>query len=319
MANGAEGLRLGRAGRTPPSAAGVGTGVLILLIWLVGASGLLLLLWGSKLTFLLDDWEFLLYRRGFNADAILQPHNEHISVFPILIYKALLASFGMGSALPFRVVSTGLFLLSAVLMFIFVQRRVGQGLALIATSVVLFLGAAWEDLLWSFQMGYFGSMAAGIGALLALERDDRRADALACGLLSVSILFSSLGIPFLLGAVVEVLSRKDWRRRLYVPVIPAGIYLVWWLGWGHDAETHLSLANLAKTPAFVLNGLGTTLASAFGLAGPSVATAPGGLDWGRPMAVAAVVLACWWGAKRFDRVPRWVWILSTVLASFWIL
>src|SRR4029077_12978819 len=121
-------------------------------------------------TFLLDDWEFLLYRRDFDAGAVLDPHGEHIVALPGLIYKALQATVGMGSARPYRAASTALFLSSAALLFVFLRRRVGDWPALAATAIVLFLGAAWEDLLWSFQMTYFGSMAAGLGALLALER-----------------------------------------------------------------------------------------------------------------------------------------------------
>src|SRR3954467_2716410 len=116
----------------------------------------LLLYWGSRLTFLLDDWEFLLYRPGFTADSILTPHNEHISVAPILIYKALLATVGMGSGLPVRVASTIVFLIGAVLLFAYLRRRVGDWLALLGAAVILFLGAAWEDLLWSFQIGFMG-------------------------------------------------------------------------------------------------------------------------------------------------------------------
>ena len=37
------------------------------------------------LTFFLDEWDFLLHRRGFAADVLLDPHNEHIAVLPIAI------------------------------------------------------------------------------------------------------------------------------------------------------------------------------------------------------------------------------------------
>lgn len=296
----------------------MGNPALILLIWLLGASGFLLLLWGSKLTFLLDDWEFLLYRRGFNAHSILDPHGEHIVVGPILIYKALLATFGMGSALPFRVASTALFLLSAVLLFVYLVRRVGQWPALAATAVVLFLGAAWEDLLWSFQIGYFGCMAAGIGSLLVLERDDRRGDRLATLLLTVAVLFSSLGLPFLAGAAVQVLRRPDRWRRIYLFLIPFAVYAVWWLGWGHTAESAASLTNVAKTPVFVLNGLAASLSSAFGLVLPPVSETAGGLEWGRPLLVAAVVLGGW-RLNRLGRVPGWLWVVLAIGGSFWIL
>jgi hypothetical protein len=295
----------------------VGTPVLLLLIWLFGASACLLLYLGSKLTFLLDDWEFLLYRRDFSADAILDPHGEHIVALPVLIYKALLATVGMGSALPYRVVSVGLFLLSAALLFAYLRRRVGDWPALAATAVVLFLGSAWEDLLWSFQMTYFGSVAAGLGALLALEREDRRGEVAACALLVVSILFSSLGLSFAIGAAVFVLLGDERRRRLYLFLVPLAVYALWWLGWGHTAESALSFHNVARTPLYVLDGLATSVGSATGLANNSV-TVHDRLIWSRPLAIALVFLAAW-RLYRLPRVPRWFWVTLAIGGSFWVL
>jgi len=318
VATGAEGLSGHPAGKFEAERAGIGNAVLILLIWLVGASACLLLYWGSKLSFLLDDWEFLVYRRGFNAHTILDPHGEHIAVAPILIYKALLATAGMSSALPFRVVSTVLFLLSAVLLFAYLRRRVGQWPALAGAAIVLFLGAAWEDLLWAFQIGYFGSMAAGLGMLLALERRDRLGDRLACALLAVSILFSSLGLPFAAGAAVQVLRRPDRWRRLYVVAIPLAIYAAWWLGWGHTAESSLTFTHVAQTPLYVLDGIAASLGSLFGLATPALGVPAGGLEWGRPLAVVAI-LAATWRIHRLGRVPDQLWVVLAVGATFWIL
>jgi hypothetical protein len=303
-----------RAGASVAQASEVGTPALIVLIWLTGISGLLLLLWGSKLTFLLDDWEFLLYRRDF--DAVFEPHGPHISVIPVLIYKALLATVGMGSAFPFRIVSVGAFLVSCLLLFVFLARRVGQWLALAATAIVLFLGAGWEDLLWAFQIGYFGSMATGLGALLALERGGRRSGALACLLLTASILFSSLGLPFIAGAAVLVLLRSDRWRLLYVVVVPAVVFALWWLGWGHEAESTASWANIARTPLFVLDGIAASFASLFGLVGAG--ERPGGLDWGRPIAVVAIAIGLW-RAYRLGRPSPWLLVALALAGSFWIL
>jgi hypothetical protein len=312
VSSGVEEARLGQGGDRRERR--LSTPVLLGLIWAVGASGVLLLFWGSKLTFLLDDWEFLIYRQGFTAHAILEPHGEHISIAPILIYKALLATFGMSSAFPFRVVSTGAFLLSAVLFFALLRRRVGEWLALAATVLVLFVGAGWEDLLWSFQIGYFGSMAAGLGMLLMLEREDRRGDQLACLLLTVSIIFSSLGIPFAIAAAVLVLLQPNRVARLYVFVLPLILYAIWYLGWGHNAESALSASNVSKTPSFVLDGIASSMASIFGLFGPGA----GGLGWGRPLAVAAIGLALW-RQHRLGRVATWTWVLLALGLSFWIL
>jgi hypothetical protein len=301
----------------PGGGAGPSTPVLLLLLWLFGASACLLLYLGSKLTFLLDDWEFLLYRRGSDADAILEPHGEHIVALPVLIYKALLTTVGMGSALPYRVVSTALFLLSAALLFVFLRRRVGDWPALAATAIVLFLGAAWEDLLWSFQMTYFGSMAAGLGALLALERGDRRGEAVACALLVLSVVFGSLGLSFAIGAAVYVLLLPERRRRLYVFVVPLAVYALWWLGWGHDAESAISLDTVARTPLYVIDSLANAVGSATGLTSSAIEVHDR-LLWARPVAVVLVFLAAWRLYKR-DRVPLWFWVVLATAGSFWIL
>ena len=76
----------------------------------------------------------------------------------------------MSSVTPYAIASTAVFLLSVVLLFVWMRRRVGAWLALAGTLPLLFLGAAYEDLLTPFQVGYFAPVACGLGALLALER-----------------------------------------------------------------------------------------------------------------------------------------------------
>jgi hypothetical protein len=281
---------------------------------LVAASGAVLILWGSKLTFLLDDWEVLIYRPGFNAHVVLDPHGANIAVGLVLVYKALLALFGMGSALPFRVVSTAAFLLSTALLFALLRKRVGQWPALAGAAVVLFLGPAWEDLLWPFQIGYFGSMVGGLAMLLALERRRPRWDAFACFALTVSILFSSLGLPFLFAAAVDVLWDRDRLRRMYVVAVPFAVYVAWWLGWGHTAESALSPANAVHTPLFAGAGFSATFASAFGLVAISSRLAYVGL----PLAIVAVVLI-WRERRGLELGSKWLWVTIAGFASFWIL
>lgn len=292
----------------------------LLLAAAAAASAALLLLYGSRLTFLLDDWEFLIYRRGFNADAILLPHGENIAIGPVLVYKALLATVGMDSALPFRVVSTAAFIASVALLFVYLRRRVGPWAALAGAAMILFLGAAWEDLLWPFQIGYFVSMGAGLGMLLALERGDRNGDRLACALLALSLLFSSLGIPFAAGAAVAILlgGRETWRRRAYVVVVPLALFALWWLGWGREADTSITLGNIVTAPLFLIDGVASSLSSLLGLATPRDEAGIGALDWGRLLLVIAVAVAAWrlW---RLGRVPTWLLVAATIAAVFWLL
>src|SRR5829696_4640169 len=132
--------------------------VWVLLAGAMSVSAALLLVWGSKLTFLLDDWEFLLYRPGFTADSILSPHGEHLSATPVLIYKGLLETAGMSSSLPYLAVSVALFLASVGFLFVYLRRRVDPWLALLGAGIVLFLGPASDDLIWDFQMGFNGAL-----------------------------------------------------------------------------------------------------------------------------------------------------------------
>lgn len=288
----------------------------------VAASGVLLLAYQSHLTFYVDDWAFLLDRRGSSVGVFLDPYNNHIVLTPVAIYKGLLELFGMTSALPFQIVSTLVFLLSVVLLFVWVRRRVGGWVALLASLLILFLGAAWTELLFSFQIVFFGSMAAGIGSLLALERDDRTGDVIACILLLVATSFSELGVPFVVAALVAVaLGPSPRLRRFYVPLVPAALYGLWYLGWGHTAESPVTFHNFVHSPRFVFDAISQNLASLFGLATPlDGETGPtvGGLTWGRILFVFAIALAIWrlW---RVGRPSRWLWVVLALGLSYWFL
>ena len=264
----------------------LGDPLVLLLAAAMLASGAVLLYLTRNFNFLLDEWTFLLERRGLNADALLAPHNEHLSLIPVLIYKSLLEVFGMDSARPFQVVAIATFLTSAAVLFAWLRTRIDGWLALGATVLVLFMGAAWEDLLWAFQVGYFGSMAAGLGMLLALRRESRGGDRVACALLVVSICFSSLGIPFVAGALVAIATGPRWRSRVYVVAVPVALYALWWLGWGHEASRTTSLENLADAPLYVFDSIASAISSLLGLATPRDESGVGAYDWGRVLAVA---------------------------------
>ncbi len=292
--------------------------VVLLLAAGAAASAAVLLVLGSRLTFLLDDWEFLLYRPGFNAHAILDPHGEHISIAPVLIYKALLNTVGMSSSVPYLAVDVAFVVASAVLLFVYLRRRIDAWLALLAAGVVLTLGPGYDDLIWDFQMGFMGSLACGLGAIVMLERGDRRWDAVGCALLSLGITFSSLGLPFIVAAAVDVALRGDRVRRLYVVAVPATIYAIWWAGWGHTADSALSLHNAVRTPSFVAHAAAAVLASLFGLVQTGGGVAAAQFGWGWPLLAVAVV-AAGWRIHRIRPVPRELWIVLALALSFWVL
>lgn len=290
----------------------------ILLLLAVGLSGTLLLALISKLTFLIDDWDFLLHRRGLSVEVFLKPHAEHISIIPVAIYKAIQAGIGMESLAPYGVVSTSAFLLSAVLLFAYLRRRCGGWLALAGTLPILFLGSASEDLLTPFQIGYFGSMACGLGVLLALDRPGGHADLLACALSVLSLCFSSLGLAFLAGAAVNVALRHDRLSRAWMIAVPALFYAAWWLGWGHTAPSQFSFANVTTTFSYVFDGFSSSISSLLGLATPRDDMEISPLGWGRPLLLALLLLAGL-RLRQIRSAPRQLWIVAAIALTFWVL
>ncbi len=290
---------------------------LLLFAVAAAASGALILALGSELSFLSDDWAFFLYRRGFGADQILDPHNVHIVVIPVLIYKAVLAIFGLGSQQPFRVVSAPIFVISVILLFAWLRRRVGDWLALAGALPVLFLGSAGEILLWPFpQIGFCGPMATGLGAFLALDRSSRRGDLIACGLLTVSVLVGSLGMVFVLGAAVHVAWDRRRGQRAYIAAIPFGIYAAWWVGWGHQGSSDASLHNLLKSPLYMVEGFGSGVSSLLGLPELDFSSSTS-LDPGLPLLLLLVVIAAI-RIYRLGHLSRWLAAVTAAGLGFWL-
>jgi hypothetical protein len=277
---------------------------------------------GSKLSFLLDDWGYIVLRRGDDFESWVRPDNEHFVAGPVTIWKLLIATFGIDSMLPFKLVSTALFLVGVWLLYVWVRRRVGEWVALIGMVALLFCGAAFDDLLWFASITFLGSMAGGLGMLVALDRRDRRGDRLACLGVTVSLLFSSLWVAFAAGAAVDIFLRRrerPWLPRVFIVAVPALIYIAWWIGWGHEAESALSLHNVLKSPAWVFDSIAAAIAALLGLAVPAEGiTTPNGLDWGRPLAAVLLPLALWrlW---KMPRVPRSLWVVIAAALVYWFL
>lgn len=219
------------------------------------------------MTFLQDTWAFLMNRRDFTPDALFTPHNEHIVAIPVAIEQLLVQVFGMSSATPEFVLLALSLAATAFLLFVYVRRRVGPWLALFAAVLLLFLGPAWEVLLWPFEISLVGSSFFGIAMLLALDRDDRRGDIAACAFLCLAFGFSTIGLSFAAAAAVNVFLKRRTRGlgRAYVAAIPIALYGLWYLGWGMDAQTHLSLRNVLASPRFVAESAAVAVSSVFGL------------------------------------------------------
>jgi hypothetical protein len=292
--------------------------VLLLGAGLVGAAVMLTIAqWG--VTYFQDTWAFLLDRQPFSAHAIFVPHNEHIVVVPVLITKALLAIFGMTSNTPEQVAMALTLFAAAVLLFLYARRRVDPWIAALAATLLLFLGSAWPVLIWPFENEFTIPVVFGLAMLLLLDRDDSRGDAWACAALTVAVLSGSLGLSFIVAAAVDVLLKRKQRgwSRAYVFAIPLLVYAAWYVGWGHEAEKHITLDNILASPAYVMEGFASALDSLAGLSTIPV-NSPGQNDWGRPLVIGAIALVAF-GQWRRPGFSRSFWVVSAAAVSYWLL
>lgn len=285
----------------------------------MAAAAAVLLHYGSGLTFFQDSWEFLMWRRDPSVATLLEPHNEHIVLLPVLITQASLRLFGMESMTPELVLLVAMELGVAALLFVYARRRLGPWPALFAATLLLFLGPAWQDLLWPFQVGFVGASLFGLATLLALENEDQRWDRAACAFLAIAIAFSSLGIAFAVAAAVHVLQRRRERglRRAYVFALPLLLYGGWYLGWGHDAENNFSVHNVLVSPRYVWEGLVASLDSVLAL-GTISDEVVGRSKWGAPLLIALLALAVYGGWRRRGFFPG-LWPVLAATATFWFL
>jgi hypothetical protein len=236
----------------------------------------------------------------------------------------LFATFGLHDYAPYRVMVTAAHLLVGALVFIYAKQRVGVLAALIASAMMLYLGPAWNNFLWPFQTAWLISLAAGIGALVMLDRADRTGDVVACALVAVSLASSGIGLMIALGVVVEILvGRRRWRDGwiFAVPLVP---YVVWWVTYespnrGSVSGAWLLQHNIPLVPSFAAKGAAVTLSAVWGLAGqPERGNAHSALAFGAGLLVVAVVLLIWRLVQLRGLPPR-VATLLTITLSFWTL
>jgi hypothetical protein len=264
-----------------------------------------------------DEWAWVLGRRGNDAGTFLRPHNGHLSLVPIAIYRVLFATAGLEHYGPYRALVIGAHLACVVLVFVYASRRVGGYLALLAATLVLFLGPGFMDILFPFQVAWLISLGTGVGAFLMLDRRDRVGDVGASGLLLVSLASSGLGQPIALGLAVDVLWGRRRIRDAWIVAAPLAAYAVWWLAYQTD-QTGPWRQDLPLTPGFVAEAAAAAISALVGLAARPYEYGGSTLSaWG-PVLLICVVAASGWRIARLRSVPPRVMALLAIVLSFWI-
>ncbi len=236
-------------------------------------AAVVLLALGQGLTFFADEWA-VIEGRSLDLDGFLRPFNEHWLGATIVVYRLMLAGFGLGSYVPYLVLLVALHLVVASEVFVLVRRSAGPVAGLAAGILILFFGSGFENLFWAMQIGFIGAAALGFGAMLLLDGTPDRARAIAAtGLLAVAVATSGMGLVFVAAVGLELLVDRSRRRFVYAAAVPAAIYLAWYFALGRTgvatARNPFTLEALGQVPAFVLQGLGAAGGAITGL-GPIV-------------------------------------------------
>ena len=255
---------------------------------------------------------------GHGLEYFLAPHNGHLQAGGKLLYRVLFDVAGADYTV-FRLVNLAALLAAVTLFYVLARRRVGPLAALAPSILLLFLGYAWEPLIWAFDMHTTIALALGLGALLALERSDRRGDVWACVLLVLAVSMIELGLAFVAGAAVSVLLRPDRRRRAWIFLVPIALYAIWWVWARKFDQSSIDLRNVHLIPIVIAEALSAIAGSVTGLN-------PTGADVFAPLTTvtaAGTVLAGFavFGlALRVRRggVPASLWAFLAVAVAYWI-
>lgn len=291
------------------------------------ASALLILWEGRGTSFGGDDLYYyarFVDRNGVYQPAplgleyLLAPHNGHLQLLGKLIYEGLFATAGTTYA-AFRAVEAFGFVLCVGLFFALARLRVGEAMALVASVLLLFLGSAWEVMLWPFDLHTIYALAAGLGAFLIVDRrSGRAADLACCALLVGSIATIEVGLAFLAGVAVTVLARDDRLRRAWIIAIPLVLYGGWALWARQFGQSELMLSNLSHLATSFAGSLAATVGSLSGLieAGPGVFATTVGSSGFETVLAALVALALVYRIGH-GAVAVSTWALLAVLLTYW--
>ena len=179
-----------------------------------------------------DGWAYWnrLTVEGLPSTMFDPPPGTYLIALPMLTVLAPLGElFGIEEYLPLRLVAIGLVVLAAALLFELTRRRAGNVFGLAAGTLMLFLGAAGEVVLTPVRIPGLIATCAGLGMMLALDREDRRGDGVAAALGVVGIASHPVVLPFLAAAGVRIGfgAGSRLRRLALVVALPVALFGVW--------------------------------------------------------------------------------------------
>jgi hypothetical protein len=236
---------------------------------LVGTIGAVIYVYGVRSGwFFFDEWNFIANRAavGIGSQGLWEPHNEHLSVIPVLVYAVLVRLVGLSTYGPYLALVVGLHLLAAHFLFrILLATGATRLLSLALSTAFMLVGLpASQTYLWAFQIGYVGSVALSLLAILVLVRRHtipHGSVVLLAGLLVLSSLFSGVALLLVPAIILVAAVAHGWRIAAFVALPAVAFYSAWFVIWRPGSR---SLA-LTPLPAFVWRGMGDAIGAFTGI------------------------------------------------------
>jgi hypothetical protein len=218
---------------------------------------------GRRQWFIRDDWAFVLTRDKVHrvqglGHMLFEAQDGHWMTFPIIIFRAVHAMFGIDSYWPYLIPMMLCHLATAVMVRV-LCRRAGASAwtATILASMLAVFGSGWENIVFAVQIVYNLSLLAFLVQLLLIDHDgplDRR-DVAAALLGVIAVASSGFGPFFIVGVFVFMVVRRRWGAAL-VAVVPAAVAEGWWwVFWGRDPAGDSHRGPITGVPAYVNRGV----------------------------------------------------------------
>jgi hypothetical protein len=223
----------------------------------------LMMSWGHRLWFEVDDWDFLAARKVGDFGDLMRPHHGHWTTLPIIAYRLLWELVGLRSYTPYLALVVVAHLAVAALLRAVMRRSgVGPWLSTLGVAVFIFFGSGAENVLVAFQVTFVGSIAFGLGQLLLADHDGsldpRDWLALLCGF--AALLCSGIGLTMILIVGLATLIRRGWRVAVF-HTAPLGMIFLTWLWLAPKGQTAAWKAGSIRVVLrFVAVGLETAFA-----------------------------------------------------------
>ena len=221
---------------------------------------------GRGNNFFFDEWMFVVSRRGLSVDALLSPHNGHLSALPALAFMVLLKFFGLDHYEAFRFAAVIVHVLVALMASLLIRKNHGWSIGITVFVVIGLMGAGWQNIFWGFQIGFMGSLFFFLLSLYLLDHGRAQNGNISFLLSSISLacslLCAGLGVAGLAVIAMLCLFSADRQRMWWIPVGPALMYAMWYLKYG---TSQAKLSAVDGVPLYASESASGSAAGLFGV------------------------------------------------------